>query len=63
MRSEFNLSASTLAHQAVVPLIEGVEGFRVEFGIDSSVRRGGSRLLQPSRLDRYKQQRHPDQPW
>ncbi|OIP15703.1 MAG: pilus assembly protein PilW [Betaproteobacteria bacterium CG2_30_59_46] len=35
VRSQFDLSGATLAHQAAVPLIEGIEGFRVEFGIDS----------------------------
>lgn len=35
MRSTFDLSAGTLAHQAAQPLIEGIEGFRVEFDIDS----------------------------
>lgn len=35
MRSSFDLSGSSLAHQAAQPLIEGIEGFRVEFGIDS----------------------------
>lgn len=35
MRSQFDLSGTTLAHQAAVPLIEGIEGFSVEFGIDS----------------------------
>lgn len=35
MRSQFDLSGTTLAHQAAVPLIEGIEGFNVEFGIDS----------------------------
>lgn len=35
MRSQFDLSGGVLAHQAAVPLIEGIEGFRVEFGIDS----------------------------
>lgn len=33
--SQFDLSGGVLAHQAAVPLIEGIEGFRVEFGIDS----------------------------
>jgi len=32
MRSSFDGTA----HQAAVPLIEGIEGFRVEFGIDST---------------------------
>jgi type IV pilus assembly protein PilW len=35
VRSQFDLSSGTLAQQAPVALIEGVEGFRVEFGIDS----------------------------
>ena len=35
MRSRFDLSGGTLAHQAAEPLIEGIEGFRVEFGIDN----------------------------
>jgi type IV pilus assembly protein PilW len=35
VRSEFDLSGGTLAHQAAVPLIEGIQGFRVELGIDS----------------------------
>ena len=35
VRSQFDLSGGTLAHQAPVPLIEGVEGFRVELGIDN----------------------------
>ncbi len=35
VRSQFDLSGGVLAHQPAVPLIEGIEGFRVEFGIDS----------------------------
>jgi len=35
MLSQFDLVSGALAHQAAVPLIEGVEGFRVELGIDS----------------------------
>ncbi len=35
MLSQFDLAGGTLAHQAAVPLIEGVEGFKVELGIDS----------------------------
>jgi type IV pilus assembly protein PilW len=34
MRSQFNLAGGVLEHQPPVPLIEGVEGFRVELGID-----------------------------
>jgi len=38
MRSSFDLSGGTLAHHAgpplTQPLIEGIEGFRVEYGID-----------------------------
>ncbi|MBC7618853.1 MAG: PilW family protein [Candidatus Saccharibacteria bacterium] len=35
MRSQFDLSGSTLAHKPAEALIEGIEGFRVEFGIDN----------------------------
>lgn len=35
VRSQFDLAGGTLGHQAAVPLIEGVEGFRVELGIDN----------------------------
>jgi type IV pilus assembly protein PilW len=34
MRSEFDLAGGVLAHQAAVPLIEGINGFRVELGVD-----------------------------
>jgi type IV pilus assembly protein PilW len=34
MRSQFDLAGGVLAHQPAVPLIEGINGFRVEFGID-----------------------------
>jgi type IV pilus assembly protein PilW len=42
VRSEFDLAAGTLAHQAAVPLIEGIEGLRVEFGIDNLSKTGES---------------------
>lgn len=42
MRSEFNLAASVLSHQPAVALIEGVEGFRVELGIDSLSKTGAA---------------------
>lgn len=35
MRSSFDLSGGTLAHQSAEPLIEGIQGFRVEYGIDA----------------------------
>jgi type IV pilus assembly protein PilW len=35
MRSTFNLSGTTLAFQPAQPLIEGIQGFRVEYGIDN----------------------------
>lgn len=37
MRSKFDYSASTgvLEHQAAVPVVEGIEGFKIEFGIDN----------------------------
>lgn len=34
MRSQFDLSGSTLAHQAAVPMVEGIQGFRVQLGVD-----------------------------
>ena len=34
MRSEFDLNGGVLTHQPAVPLIEGIQGFRVELGID-----------------------------
>lgn len=34
VRSQFNLAGGSLAHQAPVPLVEGVEAMRVELGID-----------------------------
>lgn len=35
MVSQFDLAGGALAHQTAVPLIEGIEGFNVEFGIDN----------------------------
>jgi type IV pilus assembly protein PilW len=35
MLSSFDLAGGTLAHQEAVPLIEGIESFHVELGIDS----------------------------
>lgn len=34
MRSSLDLVGTALGHQAAVPLISGIEGFRIEFGID-----------------------------
>jgi len=34
MRSQFDLVDGVLEHQPAVPLIEGIEGFRVELGVD-----------------------------
>lgn len=34
MSSEFDLAGGVLEHQPAVPLIEGIEGFRVELGVD-----------------------------
>jgi len=42
VRSEFDLVGGTLAHQAAVPLIEGIERMRVEFGIDNLSLTGGA---------------------
>lgn len=35
MVSQFDLVGGVLAHQAAVPLVEGIEGFNVELGVDS----------------------------
>ena len=35
MRSSFNLVSGTPAHEPALALIEGIEGFRVEYGIDN----------------------------
>jgi type IV pilus assembly protein PilW len=35
VRSSFDLNGGTLAQQAAVPLVEGIERFRVEVGVDS----------------------------
>jgi type IV pilus assembly protein PilW len=34
MRSQFDFVGGVLEHQPAVPLIEGIEGFRVELGVD-----------------------------
>ena len=35
MRSQFGLSGGVLAHKTAEALIEGIQGFRVEFGVDN----------------------------
>ena len=35
MRSQFRLASGVLSHKSAESLIEGVEGFRVEFGVDN----------------------------
>jgi hypothetical protein len=42
MRSSFDLSGVTLAHQGAQALIEGIQGFRVEYGIDAQSDSGGA---------------------
>jgi len=42
VRSQFDLSGVTLAHQAAVPLIEGIEGMRVEIGVDNLGKTGAA---------------------
>lgn len=41
-RSRFDLTPTGLAQQAPVPLIEGVEGFRVELGLDTLSKTGAA---------------------
>ena len=40
VRSEFDFVGGTLAQQPAVPLVEGVEAFRIEFGVDDVARSG-----------------------
>lgn len=42
VRSQFDLAAGVLAHQAAVPIVEGIEGFKVYLGIDSLSKTGAS---------------------
>ena len=42
MRSTFDLAGGVLGHQAPVAMVEGIEGFRVEFGVDSLSETGGA---------------------
>jgi Tfp pilus assembly protein PilW len=42
MRSSLDLAGGVLAHQAAEPLIEGIQGFRVEYGIDKVSKTGGA---------------------
>ena len=42
MLSQFDLVGGVLAHQAAVPLIEGIESFKVELGIDNLSSTGAS---------------------
>jgi type IV pilus assembly protein PilW len=42
VRSQFDLASGTLAHQAAVAMIEGVQGFRVELGVDNVSKTGGA---------------------
>ncbi len=40
MRSSFDLAGGVLEHQPAVPLVEGVEGFHVELGVDDVSKTG-----------------------
>jgi type IV pilus assembly protein PilW len=42
MRSQFGLSGGVLDHKAAEALVEGIEGFRVEFGVDSVGKSGAA---------------------
>ena len=42
MRSTFDLAGGVLEHQPPVPMVEGIEGFRVEIGVDSLSETGGA---------------------
>jgi hypothetical protein len=42
VRSQFDLAGGTLAQQAPVPMIDGIESFRVELGIDNVSKSGAA---------------------
>jgi type IV pilus assembly protein PilW len=42
MRSTFDLVGGTLAHQPAEALVEGIDGFRVEFGVDNVSKTGAA---------------------
>ena len=42
MRSQFDLSGVSLSHQPAVPLINGIDGFKVELGIDNVSKTGAA---------------------
>ncbi len=42
MLSQFDLAGGALAHQAAVPLIEGIESFQVELGVDNLSKTGAA---------------------
>jgi len=42
VRSQFDLAGGTLAQQAPVPMIDGIESFRVELGIDNISKSGAA---------------------
>ncbi len=63
MRSQFDLAGGVLEHQPAVPMIEGIEGFRVELGIDDLSETGRRRRLHGGRrLGRSGHAHHADQP-
>ncbi len=53
VRSQFDLSGGALAHQAPAALIEGIEGFNVELGIDSLSDNGTNVIDDADPLNRY----------
>jgi Tfp pilus assembly protein PilW len=52
MRSEFDLSAGVLAQQPAKALIEGIEGFKVELGVDN-ISDSGNNIITSATADRY----------
>lgn len=45
MRAEFDENGGTVAHQSAQPLINGIEGFRVELGIDQISDDGATNII------------------
>lgn len=63
MRSQFLLVGSDLLHKSSEALIEGVEGFRVEFGVDNISDDGTTDITTASTADPSKTKHHDPISW
>jgi len=53
VRSEFGSSGTTPGYQPAVPLVEGIEGFRIELGIDQVSDSGNNIITATNAADKY----------